>query len=112
VIDAKLAADTAATEAVRTFVQAAPDGDPAAQAREAASAVMVTSGRSRERTSVTISGSPARCSRVTAVVSYRVPVVAVPLLGGFGSGLVVTATHAELVDPYRGGLTGVANCPA
>jgi hypothetical protein len=111
VIDAKLAADTAATEAVRAFVQAAPNGDPAGQARQAAITVMVASGRSRERTSVTINGTTARCSQVTAVVSYRVPVVAVPLLGGFGSGFVVTATHAELVDPYRGGLTGVANCP-
>jgi hypothetical protein len=112
VIDAKLAADTAATEAVRAFVQAAPDGDAAGQARQAATTVMVESGRSRERTSVTISGSTARCSRVTAVVSYRVPVVAVPLLGGFGTGFVVTASHAELVDPYRGGLAGVADCPA
>jgi hypothetical protein len=112
VIDAKLAVDTAATEAVRAFVQTAPDGDPAGQARQAAVAVMVAAGRSRGRTSVTISGGPARCSRVTAVVSYRVPVVAVPLLGGFGSGFVVTATHAELVDPYRGGLTGVADCAA
>jgi hypothetical protein len=110
VIDAKLAASTAATEAVRTFVQTAPDGDPAVQARQTAIAVMVASGRSAERTSVTISGSPVRCSRVVAVVRYRVPIVAVPLLGGFGSGFVVTATHAELVDPYRSGLIGAAPC--
>lgn len=112
VIDAKLAASTAATEAVRAFVQTAPDGDPAVQARQAATAVMVASGRSSERTSVTIIGSPVRCSRVVAVVRYRVPIVAVPLLGAFGSGFVVTATHAELVDPYRSGLIGVASCPA
>lgn len=112
VIEAKLAADTAATEAVRAFVQTAPDGDPAAQARQAAMGVMVASGRSPGRTSVAVSGSPVRCSRVVVVVRYRVPVVAVPLLGGFGSGFVVTATHAELVDPYRSGLAGVPSCPA
>lgn len=112
VIDAKLAADTAATEAVRTFVQTAPDGDPAGQARQAALEAMVGSGRNPGRTSVSVSGSPLRCSRVIAVVRYRVPLVAVPLLGGFGSGFVVSATHAELVDPYRSGLAGVPSCPA
>jgi hypothetical protein len=112
VIDAKLAADTAATEAVRTFVQAAPDGDAASQARQAAMEVMAASGRSPARTTVVVAGSPLRCSRVVAVVRYRVPVVAVPLLGGFGSGFVTSATHSELVDPYRSGLEGVASCPA
>jgi hypothetical protein len=112
VIDAKLAADTAATEAVRAFVQTAQSGDPAGQARGAAMAAMESSGRNPERTSVTVSGSSLRCSRVVAEVRYRVPLVAVPLLGGFGSGLVVTATHAELVDPFRSGLAGVPSCPA
>lgn len=111
VIDAKVAAETAATDAVRAFVQTAPDGDAAGQARQAAVGAMAGSGRSLERTSVTVTGSPVRCSRVVAVVRYRVPLVAVPLLGGFGSGFVVSATHAELVDPYRSGLTGVPSCP-
>lgn len=111
VIDAKLAADTAATEAARTFVQVAPEADAAHQARQAAMAVMVASGRSPRRTTVIVTGAPVRCSRVVAVVRYRVPIVAVPLLGGFGSGFVVRATHAELVDAYRSGLSGVASCP-
>jgi hypothetical protein len=47
-----------------------------------------------------------------ATVRYRVPLVHIPLLGGFGDGLTVAARHSELVDPYRNGLPGEASCAA
>jgi hypothetical protein len=46
-----------------------------------------------------------RCQPVVAVVTYRVPLVAVPWIGAFGSGVLTTsARHREIVDPYRGAL--------
>lgn len=112
VIDAKLAASSAASEAARAFVQAPAGGDAVAQAQAAADQAIVDSGRSISRMSLLMEGSLTRCARVTAIVHYRVPVVSVPLLGGFGAGFVTTAEHAELVDPYRNGLPGQATCPA
>lgn len=112
VIDAKLAASSAASEAARAFVQAPAGTDPLAQARAAADQAMVDSGRSTARMTLLMAGGLTRCTRVTAVVRYRVPVVRVPLLGGFGAGFVATAEHAELVDPYRSGLPGQALCPS
>ncbi len=110
VIDSKLAASSAATNAARAFVQD-PAADPSAAARMAASQAISDSGRRVSRMALTLTGSPARCGKVVAVVRYRVPLVVVPLLGGFGSGFTVAASHTELFDPYRSGLPGEAPCP-
>jgi hypothetical protein len=56
-------------------------------------------GRSRER-----------CALVVAEATYRVPAVTVPWIGNFGRGIRVRSTHSEIVDPFRAGLTGRANC--
>lgn len=110
VIDAKMAAAGAAREAARTFVEA-PDAQQAyALADEAAVEAIVAQGRNPARMHLTIAGAFARCSRIVATVTYRVPVVSVPLVGGFGSGFTVGARHSELVDPYRGGIPGTAQC--
>jgi hypothetical protein len=37
-----------------------------------------------------------------------VPVLRLPWIGGFGSGLDVTSRHSELIDPYRDGVPGSA----
>lgn len=109
VIDAKLAASSAATNAARAYVQLV-SSDPAAAARAAAAQAISDSGRSVTRMTLTLTGTPSRCGSVLAVVAYRVPVVSVPLLGGFGDGFTVRASHAELLDPYRSGLSGEARC--
>lgn len=111
VIDAKLAAGAAAREAARTYVEArsASDAGPAAQL--AAEEAVRGHGRQVERMELDrVSGSFARCARVTLEVRYRVPVVAVPVLGQAGSGFTVASRHSEVVDPYRSGLRGEAAC--
>lgn len=110
VVDAKQAVQSAAFEATRAFVEAPAGSDPYAAASAAARSSFAATGRDAARLQVNMSGTLARCSRVVATVSYRVPLVSVPLIGGFGSGITDSARHSELVDPYRSGLPGQADC--
>jgi hypothetical protein len=121
VIDSKLAVDAAARAAARHFVEAdvaaAGDfGEAEAQARRAGHETLAAQGRDGPRSTVALTGldSPdgqagyTRCARATFTVSYEVPVLTLPWIGGFGSGLDVTASHSELIDPYRDGVPGNA----
>ena len=121
VVDAKLAVDAAAREAARHFVEAdvpaADDFDDAsAGARRAGYEALAAHGREEARSSVELTGleSPTgqagftRCARATFTASYDVPVLRLPWIGGFGSGLDVTSRHSELIDPYRDGVPGSA----
>ena len=100
VLDAKMAAGGAAREAARAFVTSPASTDPAVRAHDAATASIQAVGRDPQRMTLSITGDFARCARIVAAVRYRVHLVRVPLLGGFGDGLTVAARHAELVDPY------------
>ena len=113
VIDAKLAVTSAARESVRAFVES-PDADTAvAAARQSATDTLTAYGRDGDRATI---GSPVladefgRCVRVTVTVSYEVPVLVVPFIGGFGHLEPVSSTFTELIDPYRNGLAGTAAC--
>lgn len=110
VIDAKMAAAGAAREAVRAYVQAPSIYQAASMARQAASSAIRAEGRDDRRMTLTMSGSLARCNRVTAEVRYRVPLIAVPILGSAGAGLIASARQSAIVDPYRSGLAGRASC--
>jgi hypothetical protein len=112
VIDAKLAADGAAREGTRAFVESPVGVDPASSARQAAMEAITAEGRDRGRATVVVSGALVRCSRVSVIVSYRVPIIVVPFLGGLGNGFVASAQRSELVDPYRNGVPGQAECAA
>ena len=113
VLDAKLAATSAAREAARRYVEAPSAAGAGPAARVAAEEALAGHGRPLERAEVELlSGTFARCDRVTFEVRYRVPLVAVPLLGERGSGFTVAARHSEVVDPYRSGLAGTAVCGA
>jgi hypothetical protein len=105
VVDTKLAVTAAAREAARAFVES--DDAPAADsnALRAANDTLAGHGRSPDRggTDVKVDGSFVRCQRITAVVGYSVPLVSIPLIGRYGSGIRVVAHHSELVDPYRSG---------
>lgn len=113
VIDAKFAVTSAAREAVRAFVEAdsAADGSRVASARGLET--LEAYGRNDERAAV---GAPeldepfGRCARVSITVSYEVPLIAIPFIGGFGSATTVQATHSAVVDPFRSGLAGPATC--
>ena len=121
VVDAKLAVDAAAREAARHFVEAdVPDArdfaDAEAGARQTGYEALAAHGREEARSSIELTGleSPdgeagfTRCARATFTASYDVPVLRLPWIGGFGSGLDVTSRHSELVDPYRDGVPGSA----
>lgn len=121
VVDAKLAVDAAAREAARRFVEAdvpaAGDfGDAEAAARRAGYEALAAHGREEARSSVELTAleSPGgvagftRCARATFTASYDVPVLRLPWIGGFGSGLDVTSRHSELIDPFRDGVPGSA----
>ena len=110
-IDAKLAAGAAAREAARNYVEApsADDAGPAAQ--QAAEEAIRGHGRRVDRMALERTGGDfTRCARVTLEVRYRVPLVAVPVLGQRSSGFTVAARHSEVVDPYRSGPRGEAVC--
>lgn len=110
VIDAKLAVSSAASQATRAFVEAPSGQDPFVLARQAADQAVSDSGRDARRLTLSIDGTLARCSRVLITARYRVPLIGIPLLGSLGNGFVTTAHHSELVDPYRSGLPGSAQC--
>jgi hypothetical protein len=113
VIDAKLAAESAAREATRAYVES-PD-EAAALARGQAAAEAAMQGHHRPLAGMRVEPPPAgsfvRCRLVAYTVRYDVPTLALPWIGGFGGHvLTVVARHAERVDPYRSGIAGVASC--
>ena len=111
VLDAKLAASSAAREAARAYVEARSADVAPGAADAAAREAMAGHGRAPERATVAlVSGSFARCDRVTFEVRYPVPMLTVPFLGSAGTGFVARARHSEVVDPYRSGLAGTAHC--
>jgi len=112
VVDTKLAADAAAFQAARTYVEAPDAAAAARQAVAAADTTLVGYGRRPQDARVSlVSGTFARCSRITIQVRYSAPLVDLPFIGLVGAAESVTARHSELVDPYRTGLGGVAACP-
>lgn len=114
VIDAKLAASSAAREAARTYAEAGSGDDAWPAARAAARDAIEGHGRDWTRTSVDPPQGVRfeRCERFSVEVRYDVPLVAIPLLGQHGTGIEVSARHSEVVDPYRSGLPGTAKCDA
>jgi hypothetical protein len=121
VVDAKLAADAAAREATREFVEA-PVVDASATDEAEARAVaagldaLAAHGRDPERATVELTALEApsggsgyvRCARATFTATYQVPALTLPWLGGFGGGFDVASSHSELVDPFRNGVPGEA----
>lgn len=107
VFDAHLAASAAAREAVRAYVEStSSDAQARAAGEAAATEALQGHGKSASRMTLTWQGAQlTRCQPVTAVVSYRVPLIAVPWLQAFSTGvLTTTARHREIVDPYARGL--------
>lgn len=112
VVDAKLAVTSAAREAARAYSES--DDEPSARlaAETRASETLAAYGRGGARASVNVPilGDFRRCARVTVTVSYEVPAIAIPFLGGLGSSQQVTSSFTELVDPYRDRLAGETRC--
>jgi hypothetical protein len=111
VVDAKFAAAAAAREAARVYVESPSALVASVDSVRAAEEAVIGHGRAPARFSVSlVSGGFARCGRVVFEARYRVPLLSIPVVGSFGSGLTVSARHAEVVDPYRTGLPGAAVC--
>ena len=111
VVDAKFATDAAARQAARSFVEADDPGTALADAELSAREAIRAHGRDPSRAEVTAVGAfdLSRCQRATFEVTYRVPALSLPLIGGYGRApFLVRSTHSEVVDPFRSGLPGQA----
>ncbi len=113
VVDAKVAASAAAREASRRLVEA-ESAQAATQdlAEQVARLTLEGHGKDGDRLDgVAVDGEFGRCERVRVTVDYTVPAIELPFIGGLGSGaLDVSSTHTEIVDPFRSGLEGEAEC--
>lgn len=111
VVDAKFAADSAARQGARTYVETGRSGAEA-EGPAVASAMATLASLHRDTGAVVfpVAGGYGRCARITFRVSTPVPVFHLPWVGSAGPGFTVTAIHSELVDPYRSGLPGEAVC--
>ncbi len=93
------------------YVEAPDAGQAESLALEAGRSEVAARGRSPSRATVHLAaGSFQRCQLVTLEVTYVVPTITLPLVGGWGDGLRVSARHGEIVDPYRNGPEGEADC--
>ena len=113
VIDVKMTVTSAAREAARSYVEAPNGADGRGEAEAAAREAVQAHGRNPLRASISGPSTPeafTRCNRVTFTVSYPVPALTLPFIGGFGHGFDVSATHSELVDPFRNDVPGEADC--
>ena len=115
VIDAKSAVDAATREAVRSFVEAPDAATGATRADEVAREAIAGHGRNPTRLVLDPpiyddGAGYARCNAVTIRARYPVPALTLPWLGGFGEGFQVSASHTEIIDPYRSGLRARGTC--
>jgi hypothetical protein len=107
VVDAKFAVDAAAREGARAFVEIPDAGTAHAVAEQRAREALSAHGRDDPSRAAVVIVEPeghGRCRPVEVTVSYDVPALTLPFIGGFGDSITATATHVEHVDPYRDGL--------
>ncbi len=111
-VDTKLAVADAARSASAAYVQAGSSGAAATAAAAAADSSLGGWGLSPGRATVTrVTGSWARCSRVTILVRYPAPALRLPWIGRLDVGTYVAAQTSELIDPYRNAVPGQSSCP-
>jgi hypothetical protein len=114
VVDAKMAASSAAREATRAFVESDAPSAEVAFAESEAVAKRTIAGYGRDPGKLVIVGeqtSLQRCARVTLRAEYPVPLLSLPLIGSHGHGFTAVGRHSEIVDPYRTGLADRGTCP-
>jgi Flp pilus assembly protein TadG len=114
VVDSELATSSAAREAVRAFVESPDEVSAVQRAQAATQAAFAGQGRSSSNSTVSIAyigdRGWSRCSRVTITVRHPVHAVRLPIIGGFGHGFDAVASQSEVIDPFRSGLHGDAQC--
>ncbi len=120
VVDARMTADAVAREVARTLVEAQPRAGLDDRLHQVAAATMAAMGRTGpvELAYVGSTGNPVadpnsllrRCDRVTVRAAITVDTVRLPFVGSWGMPWTMTGDHHEVVDPYRTGLPGEADC--
>ena len=113
VVETKAAASAAAREAARSYIEAPSSAAGFDAARQAALSALSGRVSDPSKASVTLdSGVFGRCQRITISVGYPAPALQLPLVRRIGplGGRTVHAQHSELIDPYRTGLAGSAQC--
>ena len=113
VVDTKMAASSAAREAARTYVESTDPARAFPDAVDAATWAITAYGRDPRALGLAGPDGAAdlrRCHRVSFTASYPVPAITLPFIGGFGDGFTVRATATQVVDPYREGVPGEADC--
>jgi hypothetical protein len=112
VVDVKLAVDAASREGARAYVEAPDPSSASVDAGRAARDVIAAQGRDPAAVMLELppSGSFVRCNQITVTASYPVPAISLPIIGTHGEAFHVTASHSEIVDPYRSGVGGPGEC--
>lgn len=113
VIDVKMAANAAARSASRVYVEASDHGSGRIAAEQSARETIRAHGRNPNLMAIEGPTDPnafTRCRRVTFTIRYPVPAMTLPIVGGLGSGFIVTSSHSEIVDPFRNEVPGDATC--
>ena len=135
VLDAHFAANAAAREATRTIVEGgavertAMVGSTGSQVQAGAAhdvAVATMAGHGKDPQHLPApgqfevelvddpwqgsTGAPTRCARVTVHVRYPVQGISLPIFGGWQTPITVEGQHTEIIDPFRSGLAGRADC--
>lgn len=107
VVDAKFAVTAAAREAARAYVETMDEAHAHDLAHRRAVEALAAHGRgdpARVDVSVSTPEGHGRCRPVVVTVTYKVPALTVPFVGGFGRSITAESRHTELIDPYRDGL--------
>ena len=112
IFDAKLAVSSAAAHGARSYSEADTEQSARTAATLSAQATLRAYGRTNPAAKIDVVVEPhfQRCARVTVTVSYPVPSIKVPFLGGFAGTKMVRSSFSEIVDPFRNRLVGVAQC--
>jgi hypothetical protein len=109
IVDARTAVQSSAREAARTVVETEDVGTVVLQAEMVAVATWQGYGRTGA-IDVSLSGVVTRCAPITVTVTAEVPLARLPIIGWSAGSTDVSASHTELVDPFRSGLDGQAAC--
>ncbi len=114
VVDARIAVSAAAREGARAAAETVSGlGASTAAATTAANETLASQRRGGDELRSIVVSYPdgyGRCGRVTVEVSYEVPALTLPWIGGFGDGIDVVVTASELVDGYRTSELEAAAC--
>ena len=110
VVDAKFVTAASARAATRTYVEAPDRARGQLDANRSAIAAAAAAGRSLDALEHGLAGSTfGRCAPARFVARMSVPAFGLPWRPDRPH-VTVRSSHQELVDPYRDGLPGLADC--